>query len=70
MPAIFVKLLTSVAMNLLTEKFLLNLIVLLAGRVAKSTDNKLDDAIVEELKKAADGGFYQRNLYAEVKSTK
>ncbi|GED43179.1 hypothetical protein [Cobetia marina] len=65
MPAIVLKILTSMATTLLTERFLLNLLIVLAERLAKSTDNKLDDQIVRELKRAVEGS--KPTLYSEVK---
>lgn len=65
MPAIVLKILTSMATTLLTERFLLNLLIVLAERLAKSTSNTLDDQIVRELKRAVEGS--KPTLYNEVK---
>ncbi|MDH2289973.1 MULTISPECIES: hypothetical protein [unclassified Cobetia] len=65
MPAIVLKILTSMATTLLTERFLLNLLIVLAERLAKSTSNTLDDQIVRELKRAVEGS--KPTLYSEVK---
>ncbi|WP_417358591.1 hypothetical protein [Gallaecimonas pentaromativorans] len=65
MPAVILKILTSMATTLLTERFLLNLLIVLAERLAKSTSNTLDDQIVRELKRAVEGS--KPTLYSEVK---
>ncbi|MDA5564376.1 hypothetical protein PJK54_11945 [Cobetia sp. MMG027] len=65
MPAVILKILTSMATTLLTERFLLNLLIVLAERLAKSTSNTLDDQIVRELKRAVEGS--KPTLYNEVK---
>lgn len=65
MPAVILKILTSMATTMLTERFLLNLLIVLAERLAKSTSNTLDDQIVRELKRAVEGS--KPTLYSEVK---
>ncbi|HEY9815330.1 MAG TPA: hypothetical protein V6D20_05955 [Candidatus Obscuribacterales bacterium] len=56
----------------LTERFLLNLIVLLADWAAKKTSNDLDNKMVDELRKSLDKqeGWQVWNLYEEVKEKK
>lgn len=53
-----------------TQKFLTNLVVVLLEGLAKKTENKIDDQVVDIVKKAADSAPYGGNLYDKVKTTK
>lgn len=52
MPTFLATMLTSVATKLLTEKFLMRLIILGLESVAKKTTNAVDDEIVAAVKEA------------------
>lgn len=66
--AALVKVGASLLAAVLTEKFLINLVLLLAEWLAKRTANDLDNRIVAELRDALDkkGGQPARNLYQEI----
>lgn len=66
--AVAVKLFTGIAAAILTDKFLVNAIVLTLEAVAKKTKNQYDDQLVKALKEALDHNKARStNLYQEVK---
>lgn len=68
MQAVVIKVLQSVLASILTEKVLINLIILLAERVVQSTENDLDNQILREFKDALDRNHgTPGNLYKSVK---
>ena len=66
--SIVAKVVTTTLAAVLTERFIMNVLVLLASWLASKTENDLDDQLVEALKDALDKDHGQpRNLYDEIR---
>lgn len=70
--AILVGVLARIGTALLTEKVIINLVIILASWLASKTKNDLDDQLVEALKDALDKdhGKPVKNLYDQVKASR
>ena len=66
--SIVAKVVTTTLAAVLTERFVMNVLVLLASWLASKTENDLDDQLVEALKDALDKDHGQpRNLYDDIR---
>lgn len=66
--AVVARVVTTTLAAVLTERFVMNVLVLLASWLASKTKNDLDDQLVEALKDALDKDHGQpRNLYDEIR---
>lgn len=66
--AVVARVVTSTLAAVLTERFVMNVLVLLASWLASKTKNDLDDQLVEALKDALDKDHGRpRNLYDEIR---
>jgi len=65
---ILASVMSSLLRGILTEKVLINLVVILASWLASKTKNDLDDQLVGALKEALDKDHGQpKNLYRELR---
>jgi len=46
------KLVTGIATKLLTEKFIMKVLVAVLGKIAENTDNKIDDELIKSVEEA------------------
>lgn len=71
MGATLVKMLFSIGTTMLTEKVLMNFILITASWLAKKTSTDLDDNLVLAIKNGLDkkNGVPQGNIYDNVKAT-
>lgn len=66
--AVVARVVTSTLAAVLTERFAMNVLVLLASWLASKTKNDLDDQLVEALKDSLDRDHGQpMNLYDEIR---